>query len=61
MNQIFAQMYADATKGSEAAKGAMNTAGATAEEIAALSVHLAGDESSFTTGTTQIIDGGWTL
>jgi len=33
----------------------------TAEEIAALSVHLAGDESSFTTGTTQIIDGGWTL
>ena len=34
MNQIFAQMYADATKGSEAAKGAMNTAAATAEEIA---------------------------
>ena len=33
----------------------------TAEEIAALAVHLAGDESSFTTGTTQIIDGGWTL
>lgn len=34
MNQIFAQMYADATQGSEAAKGAMNTAAATAEEIA---------------------------
>jgi 2-keto-3-deoxy-L-fuconate dehydrogenase len=33
----------------------------TAEEIASLAVHLAGDESSFTTGTTQIIDGGWTL
>ncbi len=34
MNQIFAQMYADATKGADAAKGAMNTAAATAEEIA---------------------------
>ena len=30
-----------------------------AEEIAALAVYLASDESSFTTGTTQIIDGGW--
>lgn len=34
MNQIFAQMYADATKGSDAAKGAMNTAATAAEEIA---------------------------
>jgi len=34
MNQIFAQMYADASRGAEAAKGAMNTAGTTAEEIA---------------------------
>jgi 2-keto-3-deoxy-L-fuconate dehydrogenase len=32
-----------------------------AEEIAALAVYLAGDESGFTTGTTQLIDGGWTL
>ena len=30
-----------------------------AEEIAALAVYLASDESSFTTGTTQLIDGGW--
>ena len=30
-----------------------------AEEIAALAVYLASDESSFVTGTTQIIDGGW--
>ena len=30
------------------------------EEIAALVVYLASDESSFTTGTAQIIDGGWT-
>jgi 2-keto-3-deoxy-L-fuconate dehydrogenase len=29
-----------------------------ADEIAALAVYLAGDESSFTTGTAQIIDGG---
>ena len=30
-----------------------------AEEIATLAVYLASDESSFVTGTTQIIDGGW--
>jgi 2-keto-3-deoxy-L-fuconate dehydrogenase len=28
------------------------------EEIAALAVYLASDESSFTTGTAQYIDGG---
>jgi 2-keto-3-deoxy-L-fuconate dehydrogenase len=31
------------------------------EEIAALAVYLASDESSFTTGQTHIIDGGWIL
>lgn len=31
----------------------------TAPEIAALAVYLASDESGFTTGTAQIIDGGW--
>ncbi|MEO0448023.1 MAG: SDR family oxidoreductase, partial [Verrucomicrobiota bacterium] len=30
-----------------------------AEEIAALVVYLASDESAFTTGHTHIIDGGW--
>ncbi|RCW87020.1 SDR family oxidoreductase [Paracoccus lutimaris] len=30
-----------------------------AEEIAALVVHLAGDESAYTTGGVHIIDGGW--
>jgi 2-keto-3-deoxy-L-fuconate dehydrogenase len=30
-----------------------------AEEIAALAVYLASDEAAFTTGTAQIIDGGW--
>jgi 2-keto-3-deoxy-L-fuconate dehydrogenase len=29
------------------------------DEIAALAVYLASDESAFTTGTAQLIDGGW--
>ena len=33
----------------------------TPEEIAALAVHLASDESAFTTGTTVVVDGGMTL
>ena len=36
----------------------MGRVGTTAE-IAALAVYLASDESGFTTGTAQIIDGGW--
>ncbi|MBV2180555.1 MAG: SDR family oxidoreductase [Castellaniella sp.] len=32
----------------------------TPEEIAALAVYLASEESSYTTGTVNIIDGGWT-
>jgi len=30
-----------------------------ADEIAALAVYLGSDESAFTTGTVQVIDGGW--
>jgi 2-keto-3-deoxy-L-fuconate dehydrogenase len=31
------------------------------EEVAALAVYLASDESSFTTGQVHIIDGGWSV
>ena len=31
------------------------------DEIAALAVYLASDESSFTTGTVNVIDGGWSV
>jgi 2-dehydro-3-deoxy-L-fuconate 4-dehydrogenase len=31
------------------------------EEVAALAVYLASDESSFTTGHVHVIDGGWTI
>jgi len=34
---------------------------ATAEEMAALVVYLASDESTFVTGQAMVIDGGWTL
>jgi 2-keto-3-deoxy-L-fuconate dehydrogenase len=33
----------------------------TPEEIAALALYLASDESAFTTGTIHVIDGGWTI
>jgi 2-keto-3-deoxy-L-fuconate dehydrogenase len=32
-----------------------------AEEVAALAVYLASDESAFTTGTISLIDGGWSV
>src|ERR1700756_2654327 len=34
---------------------------AAGEEIAALALYLASDESAFTTGVAHVIDGGWTL
>jgi 2-keto-3-deoxy-L-fuconate dehydrogenase len=32
-----------------------------AEEIASLAVYLASDESAFTTGTINVVDGGWSV
>jgi 2-keto-3-deoxy-L-fuconate dehydrogenase len=42
------------------ARQAMGRLG-TAEEIAAMAVYLAADESQFVTGQAMVIDGGWTL
>ncbi len=50
----------DAARAMFVARQPMGRLGTT-EEIAALAVYLASDESSFTTGTSQIIDGGWSL
>jgi 2-keto-3-deoxy-L-fuconate dehydrogenase len=33
----------------------------TAEEIAAMALYLASDDSTFTTGTIHLVDGGWSL
>ena len=33
----------------------------TAEEVASIVLHLASDDSAFTTGTCSIVDGGWSL
>lgn len=49
----FEKAYAEFT-----ARQAMGRFGR-AEEIAALAVYLASDESAFTTGTVNVIDGGW--
>ena len=32
-----------------------------ADEIAAFALYLASDESAFTTGTVNVIDGGWSV
>jgi 2-keto-3-deoxy-L-fuconate dehydrogenase len=56
------QAYADpaAARRDFVARQPMGRLG-TPEEIAALCVYLASDESAFMTGTTQIIDGGMTV
>lgn len=50
----------DAARGAFVARQAMGRL-ATPEEIAALVVYLAADESAFVTGQAVVIDGGWTL
>ena len=50
----------DAARSAFIARQPMGRLG-TAEEIAALAVYLASDESAFTTGTAVVVDGGMTL
>lgn len=50
----------DAARAAFIARQAMGRLG-TPEEIAALAVFLASDESAFVTGQSIVIDGGWTL
>jgi 2-keto-3-deoxy-L-fuconate dehydrogenase len=50
----------DAARAAFIARQPMGRLG-TPEEIAALAVYLASDESAFVTGQSIVIDGGWTL
>ena len=50
----------EAARAAFIARQAMGRLGS-AEEIAALAVYLAADESQFVTGQAMVIDGGWTL
>ncbi|HUD27255.1 MAG TPA: SDR family oxidoreductase [Novosphingobium sp.] len=50
----------EATRATFAARQPMGRLGRP-DEIASLALYLASDESAFTTGTTSVIDGGWTV
>lgn len=50
----------EASRAAFIARQPMGRLGA-AEEIAALALYLASDESGFTTGAVHVIDGGWTM
>ena len=58
--RIAAQGDAEAARKAFVARQPMGRLGRP-EEIAALAVYLASDESAFTTGTIHVIDGGWSL
>jgi 2-keto-3-deoxy-L-fuconate dehydrogenase len=59
-DRIAAQGDVEAARKAFIARQPMGRLG-TADEIAHLAVYLASDESAFTTGTTHVIDGGWSL
>jgi 2-keto-3-deoxy-L-fuconate dehydrogenase len=58
--RIAAQGDAVSARAAFVARQPMGRVG-TAEEVAALAVYLASDESSYTTGATHVIDGGWSI
>ena len=58
--RIAAQGNAEEARKAFIARQPMGRVG-TPEEIAAVAVHFASDESAFTTGTTYIVDGGMTI
>jgi 2-keto-3-deoxy-L-fuconate dehydrogenase len=59
-DRIAAQGDVETARAAFVARQPMGRLG-TAEEIAALAVYLASDESAFTTGAIHVIDGGWSL
>jgi 2-keto-3-deoxy-L-fuconate dehydrogenase len=59
-DRIAAQGDAEKARAAFLARQAMGRLGRP-EEIAALALYLASDESSFTTGQAHVIDGGWTI
>jgi 2-keto-3-deoxy-L-fuconate dehydrogenase len=59
-DRIAAQGGTDAVRQAFVARQPLGRLG-TAEEIAAMALYLASDESSFTTGAIHLVDGGWTL
>ena len=58
--RIAAQGDTDKARAAFVARQPMGRLGE-ASEIAALVVYLASDESSYTTGATHVIDGGWNI
>lgn len=58
--RIAAQGGSDAVRKAFVDRQPMGRLGTT-EEVAQLAIYLASDESAFTTGTTHVIDGGFTL
>ena len=59
-DRIAAQGGTDAVRQGFVARQPLGRLG-TPEEIAAMALYLASDESSFTTGAIHLVDGGWTL